>query len=72
LCGDEEPSNEFWAKVKFKSCQYLYDDGTCDQDYSWTLCRECKLILINFMTDAGAKRKMLAAYRKEKKLRRAS
>jgi len=67
LCGTEEVADEFWAEVKFSSCQYLYDDGTCDQDYSWTLCRECKLKLLRFMLGPAEKRKKAVAMKKRKK-----
>ena len=32
LCGTKETADEFWARVEFKSCQYLYDDGTQSQN----------------------------------------
>ena len=50
LCGDEKGTEGCWAKVQFKSKQYLYDDGTHGQDYAWDLCRECKGKLVLFMT----------------------
>ena len=49
FCGTDEGAEGYWATIKFKSLQYLFDDGTQDQVYEWHACRECKLDVIRFM-----------------------
>lgn len=56
ICGDDE-ADEFWAEVTFRSRKYEYDDGTNPQNHNWTLCRGCKVILLNFMEFAAKQAK---------------
>ncbi len=52
ICGAKD-EDDFWAEVTFRSRKYEYDDGTNPQDYNWTLCRRCKVILLDFMEFAA-------------------
>lgn len=52
ICG-ATGADEFWADVTFRSKKYEYDDGTNPQNYDWTLCRGCKVKLLDFMDRAS-------------------
>ena len=53
-CGETDTESDYgWATIKFRSVEYLYDDGTQDQIYEWHMCRSCKIKVIRFMKRKG-------------------
>jgi len=72
ICGEEDIKSCFWATIMFRSSQYLWDDGTQDQDYDWIVCRECKLEVMRFFMDKKKQKRAIKAMKdkpKKNKLR---